>query len=504
MADSPPDFSNGLREVNRAKLIDDIARLSQSGGSAHDLRTSQLRRICDIFQRRHRRLSRARELELSLGTELQYQWQICADYRRHYDESTEKFMHQAMLVVGKTGRKTLATKLGKTHVQVQADQMMLTAQSVRTKELEILRSEQSSKIKKLESVLDKAVSSLSAFLNDEFDTVHTEYDDDGSVSSIEPPSSMSNVENPLLEDYYDKTGNIAIMRERLSEVYSEYVDERAQRIFRADQDQILENTDEQFDASYQVAIQNAQESIENAIDARQEALEKCRAAGVEIPPPKPVSESSAVVSGVSGMPLTGTWSGVTRSPPRSQAPKTELVSPAPPTIATGHMLPDGTAGPDAKVGSYIEDSSIEKWIREIPDLMPSGVGIHRNATDATAPVIMSLDDDLGAASEGRWRGNSLTAESIDLETAELAKVGSDDFSAMNTTPPVPTQAISDPSARRQSATDRHSWSEHRQPEDRGCRDDGDVCDSPDAHVCNTDQVDLVISQAPPPDLPDLS
>nr|OQO31291.1 hypothetical protein B0A51_03269 [Rachicladosporium sp. CCFEE 5018] len=408
MADLPLGQHSDMEDDDLSKFKRDPERALVSEGDPYELRTLQLRRLCGTVHRRQRRLSKARESDLVLGTELHYQWQICADYRRYYDDSTEKFTHQATLVARKATSRKAAAKLEELHAQVIADHVILTEQATKTKRLEKARAEQSAKIKQLESVLNEAVSSLLALLHSDSDIANEGYDDN-SIAAEELSSSGVESENPLLEDYYDKTGDVAIMRERLGEVYSEYVEERAQRIFRADQEQVLETSDEQFDDLYEVAIRRAQQNIQIAINTREEARIRCIEAGIEIPPAKPASEPSEVVSGTNGVKPPNTPSSVLPSLSQSPAPEIELVNPAPQTITTGHMRADGTAGPDANVGSYVAEASIRDWIRGLPD---------RRALPE------SLSDDTESAAR----------------------------------------------ACRPTATHKRSWSDHGQPEDRGSWD----------------------------------
>ncbi|KAK6434436.1 hypothetical protein LTR95_009375, partial [Oleoguttula sp. CCFEE 5521] len=249
-------------------------------------------------------------------------------------------------------------------------------------------------------------------------------------------------------------------------VYSEYVEDRAQRIFRADQEQVLETTEDDFDASYEIAIRGAQQNIQDAMLAREEALRRCNEAGVKIPPPKPASEPSDASSIVTKIDPTHVQSSVIYTPTWSLPSETALVSFAPPLLATGRMRPDGRAGRDANIGSCISEASIETWIRDVRD-----AGATSEAPDEdTYPAVLStetLEHGDRAPSEEGWPSPPLEAPSNDHEATVLASSGKISRPPTKTTVPGSPQSILMSSVRRSSAIHKRSWSDHGHPVDYG-------------------------------------
>ncbi|KAK6442489.1 hypothetical protein LTR95_001283 [Oleoguttula sp. CCFEE 5521] len=458
MADLLLNMDSSKRDIGLPILMREHPRASLNDRDVQDPNALQLRQAGTTFQRRHRRLSRARELDLILGTELQYQSQICADYRRHYDDSADEFTHQANLVARKAVSSRSATKLEELHAQLVADNHVWSEQFTKTERLAKTRSEHASKVKGLESMLNKAVSALLALLDAGLGIANESYDDDSAASQATSPVH-SQRDHPLLEDYYDKSGDVAIMRERLNEVYSEYVEDRAQRIFRADQEQALESSDDDFDASYEIAIREAQQNIQDAMLQREEALRRCNEAGVQIPPPKPASEPSEASSVVTKIEPTHVQSSVIYTPTRSLPSEIALVSSAPPAFATGHMRPDGAAERHANIGSCISEASIETWLRDVRDAGPTSEAPDEDTYPAT-PCTEMLEHGDRALSEEGWLRPPLQVPSNEHKAGALASSGEIPRPPTKTTVPGSPQSTTVSSVHRYSTNGKRSWSDH--------------------------------------------
>ncbi|OQN98510.1 hypothetical protein B0A48_15771 [Cryoendolithus antarcticus] len=344
-------------------------------------------------------------------------------------------------------------KLEDARAQMQTDHLALAEQSAKTKQLERDRAEHMSETQKLESSLDKALLIITALLDHDI-ALPVNVNDGDSTASCDSASLRSVAQHPLLEAYYDKSGDVAIMHERLDAIYSEYLEDRAQRELLTDQDAKLETSDEDFEVSYTTAINAAKKNILDATDAQQRALRDCLDADINIPLAKLTSEPSVADSGVKNDPLTRAVSGA-HSPSRKSYLETTLVNPAPPTNITGHMLPDGTAGPEANVGSYVEGAAIEKWIHGLPQ---TGTRLNslNDLDERATPSVRSLADESDAASEDRWHSRPSAAPVADYEHTQHVSTDYRTASPMDAAPQGPPRSNHQP-----TVTHKRSWNAHK-------------------------------------------
>ena len=93
---------------------------------------------------------------------------------------------------------------------------------------------------------------------------------------------QSETTHPTLVTYYDKAGDVNVMQDRLHEVENEQLAFREKRQFAAEQEHSSVMEDETFESWCAVERQRAEDALGIAIAAREEALENCRAEGLDL------------------------------------------------------------------------------------------------------------------------------------------------------------------------------------------------------------------------------
>ncbi|GAB7362829.1 hypothetical protein MBLNU230_g3132t1 [Neophaeotheca triangularis] len=135
--------------------------------------------------------------------------------------------------------------------------------------------------------------------------------------AILPPSEhneTASTTHPLLAEYYDRKGDIAVYLERLQEFVEEHQEALGRRDLAKDQDQVLEISDEQFQQDFEQARELLENDYEKALQDTDRLGKLCQKQGIEIPIPTPSSPGAistqdprwsraSLSSGVASMPL---------------------------------------------------------------------------------------------------------------------------------------------------------------------------------------------------------
>lgn len=113
--------------------------------------------------------------------------------------------------------------------------------------------------------------------------------DDPSLSehgadSIDAPSSAG---DPLLVDYFDKAGDVNVMKDRLFELENEHADRQAKRAQQEDQGLILPDVVDEFELAFQAERKEAQNNLDAAVKAKERALKACHQEGIDPEDHKP-------------------------------------------------------------------------------------------------------------------------------------------------------------------------------------------------------------------------
>ncbi|KAF2159653.1 hypothetical protein M409DRAFT_29820 [Zasmidium cellare ATCC 36951] len=235
-----------------------------------------LRNAADHFSRTHAKLAPAREQAMlqrsAFFNDTEQYFQRRRLFRESQDEYIRQFRTQQSLDV-----------LGSQHQQVEADHTALILQEERLRAGQLLPTEFYMQAK--EEALSKASDDLLRVLGELGipSTTAPGYSVEpcaarSSTLSLLPPSREI---DPLLEDYYEKVGEIRWRQERADDIRREYGEASSIRIFKQDHDEVLEDGDEEFDAKYQRMLADADAAVQTAVMAAEDAKNACLDANLD-------------------------------------------------------------------------------------------------------------------------------------------------------------------------------------------------------------------------------
>ena len=100
------------------------------------------------------------------------------------------------------------------------------------------------------------------------------------LSTVTPSILSSGRFPPLIQDYFSKMGDISIIRERLSELETEHVEERAHLLFQSDRGIPLELSEQDFEDRYTRNHTRMESALNAAVNEAELAKAACLNAGL--------------------------------------------------------------------------------------------------------------------------------------------------------------------------------------------------------------------------------
>lgn len=285
--------------VIRMRPTDSVDRLvrpdDKSTGPATERYVATQDAVGLLIRLRRQELSRDRAM--SLRDRVNYERQDCKHKMRHLDDSQQELM-EAMADVLSAG--TLDQSMPRLHrlfdkARADKKELDIRAEVLSKLEYKLTRFEFSmrNKERQLTEHLIVALRQLGVGSSVDLavDVPESLSDDLSTTSDLVTIEQTSLTQGPsTLESYYDKSGNVRIMQDRLHDLEAEYLSTRADRNFQQDQGLNLEVADEQYDLNYSAARKCAEDELQDAVLARNDALLACMEEGVD--PDKAVQTNS--------------------------------------------------------------------------------------------------------------------------------------------------------------------------------------------------------------------
>lgn len=108
----------------------------------------------------------------------------------------------------------------------------------------------------------------------------------GTSSSVFSSASQEPTppQNTSLEQYFDAVGTLNNVHERWAELHVEKQEQEERRILMLDQEQTLEQSDGEFERSWQKHFDTGEKALHKAWEVVEAALDVCRKEQIEIPP----------------------------------------------------------------------------------------------------------------------------------------------------------------------------------------------------------------------------
>lgn len=209
----------------------------------------------DVLLRRHR---------------LQHEWKQCADQRRFVSDSHDAFLREATMMCDNVHSGVSTERLAMLLEQVSEDHKRQAEHLVKTYNSETELGDAEFDLQKREYQLAKAAQDVVDVINQM---------ELPSPAGAPPSTSASEVvqdEIPaLVENYFEKAGDVRLAQDSIMELRMEYREEREKRIFQQDQDIELPISDEEFDEMYNKQLADAEIVLAEATRKSENAKQVC-------------------------------------------------------------------------------------------------------------------------------------------------------------------------------------------------------------------------------------
>ncbi|KAJ9625888.1 hypothetical protein H2203_004654 [Taxawa tesnikishii (nom. ined.)] len=223
-----------------------------------------------------RKVSQSREDLLLSRAEAKYEIEKYREARRHVEESQIAFMRAVDVAMVDSSPLYAHQHLKSLHQQLQDDQNALRAQSEANASLENALSNQEYRLAEKEAVLFTSLEKLLVRIPQS----HIPGLDFDVASLPQSRSEAPSTSVPsILEEYYDKAGDVSVMKQRLDEADAEYEEEYARRQFRREHELPIEPSDEEFDRGHSSERTALVENLRLAEEAAEQSRQACIAAG---------------------------------------------------------------------------------------------------------------------------------------------------------------------------------------------------------------------------------
>lgn len=233
-----------------------------------------LRKAVTSFLRRYNRLAPVRAEILLLRSRMEFEWTVCSDQRRFVAESHDNFMREALSLCESLSAMPVAqystTKLLTAHGQVVHDHQRQAEHAKRTYDTETQLSNSEYSLQQKEYRLAQAAQQIVEVL-DQLGLTDT------AASEPSVAASVVNQEDvpPLVQNYFDKAGDVGLARDHIIELEVEFREEREKRVFQEDQGVLLSMSDEEFENTFKKQLLDAELGLREALRKAENAKQVC-------------------------------------------------------------------------------------------------------------------------------------------------------------------------------------------------------------------------------------
>ena len=261
--------------------IDEIVRKA-------DQQSRQLASLKDAtssFLRRDARLGQLRERTLLLRSRAKFEWNNCHNYRQFVKQSQEAFNEGAAAIMNLSASEEYGERLDRLrslHDQVMRDFEAQNEYAERSNALQTELGELEFELQKKEISVKEAGDTMKQILSD---LVLPGYSSAATAVESELPPSPSTQHSeqldPLIENYFQKVGNVNNLLEQINEFNVDYVDAHGERLFKVDHEQALDLSDEDFERLWQEGRERMDEQLAEAERQAENARIACLDNGLD-------------------------------------------------------------------------------------------------------------------------------------------------------------------------------------------------------------------------------
>lgn len=353
---APDGASSPNRTVAKPRKTPDAGEIDFyiEQAALRDQRLVDLREMTSTFLRRYAKLNPLREKVLLLRSRTKFQWEHCRDYGRFVSDSQSAFIDEASANANPDKLKSLCD-------QVLVDYKAQNELGGKAADMETELGNSEFAMQKKEASLAGIAENMLRLLNEltlPGQGASTTADDAGSQSHPSAPSSVD--QHPLLQHYFDKAGNVSVLRERLGDLEMEFEEARANRQFQREHDLPLEVADEEFEGFYLHRRTQAAEALAEAIRVAELAKQVCLIEGLDPDGFKP-TKAEECTPPPSGMDERSHSSATPSSGRANLANPVETTGP-PTSLSLGNQpFPQGNIVPPPM------NDRVQTWIENVED-----------------------------------------------------------------------------------------------------------------------------------------
>ena len=338
-----------------------------------------LQKRIESFQRRSNRLDATREEAFAIRMELKFFRSNYRHQHKHVDESQRTLNDHVELMVRNDDFVSTRENLLFLYGRARGDYLGLEDQSGKLQALEDRLTDLEATMRNMENQLTNNSEKILGILRhlnpaardkgEKQEVPHTIGASTDQFSSDEEKdhvSSISSHVHPLLEEYWDKAGDVKVAKSRYIEVLKDHEDRRVQRNHQEDQGTVLELSEADFDLICEAERNAAHKAIRDAIGVRDQAKAECFEHGINPDQYRNVGdELDDVVDESTLVAEAGEFDHM--KPTSIHYPSGLYHAPGPPVILT-MTSPNGEAVVvneiQAEQPSINED--VERWIESVP------------------------------------------------------------------------------------------------------------------------------------------
>lgn len=303
-----PPKSEDPVDWSYSPLDADIALSDQSPSSPlvqvtdqPQLRTERLDLLHSLvsnFTKVYDRLTAVRDEVMLLRNMGIYERQECSHRRRFFSEAQEALAQELLSLDSHNAEKAMRVK--ELQQQLEDDMEAVNAQDQRASQIELEISQKELKLRNEEAALAEACDKLQVKIEQYDGPNFEERADQASfpiaITRHASTRSPSPAPLPALEYYYKKAGQVGWREERLADLQIELRELRVDRSFKRDREEILDTTDDEFEAECRQKLLRAQRGLEKAISNAAKAKDICYKQGLDPDVPLHLRSASGVLN----------------------------------------------------------------------------------------------------------------------------------------------------------------------------------------------------------------
>lgn len=248
----------------------------------------RLKRAAETCVRRFSRLGPLRQEMMLLRDRARTELEERRNHRHHVEESQTALLAALSNVCEHLPDVPAFEQARRLYQQLLADQEALIVQADKTTIIDDEMSALYYQILQDETALDKSASTL-LDVAESIDWTHTR--DSSLISPSGSPSSTPDGQvssltevDPLLTDFFEKTGDVKIMQERLQEVETAHAEARLDRETQYDQGRNPLVSEHDFEAACEQEYREARLDVLAAMEAQELAQTVCKQQGISVEP----------------------------------------------------------------------------------------------------------------------------------------------------------------------------------------------------------------------------